>query len=72
MLKIQTSFRTEKERNKLFTLKHKVLWKTKFSYNFINELPSGKLQMNYLLNRPEAFVIEDFRNVFQYYKFINT
>ena len=59
---IQNFYRTQKDKNKIFTLKPTKIWDTKFSYNIINELPSGKIRVDFHLN------IEDFINVFQYYK----
>ena len=66
--KIQKFFRTEKERNKLFTLQPKDTWKTKFSYTLKNKLPSGKIQMDVLLDEPIGLEDEEFVDVFQFYK----
>ena len=65
--KIQKLFRRKKESNKLFTLTPNKTWKTKFSYTLINKLPSGKL---YLIGdyHPSPLYLEDFIQVFQFYK----
>lgn len=69
--KIQEYYKTQKERNKLFNLEPKKIWRTKYSYVLKNKLPSseqnfivtdnGKLTVKYLY-------IEDIIKVFQYYK----
>ena len=55
---IQIFYKTQKERNKLFTIQPTVLWNTKFSYNLINNLPFDD-------EKPAEY---NFASVFQYYK----
>ena len=66
--KIQSFFRSEKERNKLFTLKPNKVWNTKSSYYLINKLPTGKVQMDVFSQTPLKLDFNDIVEAFQYYK----
>jgi hypothetical protein len=65
---IKDFYKTQKERNRLFTLNPSKIWNTKFSYTLVNHLPSSMKGFDPLTGEFKYLNVNDMIEVFQYYK----